>query len=194
MNTWEQALNLKVKITTTVSDQAISGSIFACSSNNELIALKVSNPSNKTKTDGYRFVNTAFIKTVQVLPPFPSKKGPAPQTKTQVALHDIPLKDLEFKLNNAIADYDDKQEINPPKTLPFGTRVFEKLSKVHGEQNVKWQGNDTIIIHDEIKVSRPYTLSKRNVQKLSQNSKHLEPVQNTLREFWLAADNEKRGG
>lgn len=193
MNSLDQALNLKVKITTTVSDLPISGSIFACSANNELIALKVSNPGNKAKNEAYRFVNTAFIKTIQVLPPFPKKAGSQTQ-KPQTSFFNMPIKDLEFKLHNAISNYNEQPEISPAKGPTMGARVFEKLSAVHGHDNVKWQGNDTIVIHDQIKVSRPYTLGKKNITKLSPNTKYLEPVQNTLREFWIAADNEKRGG
>ena len=71
---FDQIINLKVKIITLL-DQIIIGQIYTYSSSNEIIIIKTKTNINDNKQNSgvsstYRIINTAFIKSIQVLPPF----------------------------------------------------------------------------------------------------------------------------
>ncbi|RCK65567.1 Protein LSM12 [Candida viswanathii] len=68
--TLEQIINLKVRITNLL-DQIIVGHIYTYSSSNEIIILKTTD--NKEGPSTFRIINTSFIKSIQVLPPFGKK-------------------------------------------------------------------------------------------------------------------------
>lgn len=189
----EQSINLKVKVTTLL-DQSITGTVYACSTSHELLALKVTHNGKNNVNETFRFINTAFIKSIQVLPPFP-KKNQSFNSKNSTNLFNIPVKDLEQNLESSVANYKNNQIINNPKATPIAVRIFEKLFKKYGAGKVKWQGSDNIVLFDEIKLSKPYTLGKSgNISKLVENSSAMNTVEKDLKEFWLEADNEKRGG
>lgn len=181
MYTFDQLGNAKVKVTTLL-DLAITGSIYACSSSQELLALRITNNTGKgtqIKPETYRIINTAFIKSIQVVAPLPKKNGkPSGPTPSYILIEEI-----EAALDSSV---------KKPKT-PIASRIYSKLSEKLGSDNVKWKGND-IVLFGEIKASRPYTLAKGNLSQLTANSHHLEPVPKALKEIWLELDSEKRGG
>lgn len=193
MNKIEQASNLKVKITTLL-DQTTTGTIYATASNQQVIALKVK--STKSGEQSFKFINTAFIKSIQVLPPFPSKKNGFNALKGQPILYHLPIEKLDQSLQRAL-----EESPNPPphdvprqERKPVASKVFRHLADAFGKSNVKWD-NDKIIVNDKIRVSRPFTLGKNNVVSLVSNAKDdLDKVQAAIREFWLTLDNEKKGG
>ncbi|KAK6201207.1 uncharacterized protein RJT21DRAFT_33584 [Scheffersomyces amazonensis] len=88
------------------------------------------------------------------------------------------------------------RERRASKTSSIATKVYNKFVKKYGEENVTWSGGShNIIIFNEVKLTKPYTLGNKSIHKLSKsNSKHFEEIQDTLKEFWLEVDNEKRGG
>lgn len=174
-------VNAKVKVITLL-DQAIQGYIYACSSSQALLALRITNNTGKSpqiKPETYRVLNTTFIKTIQVVTPAPKKNG-----KLQVQPYYILIEEIEA----ALVDSGKR-----PVKSAIANRIFAKFVKKLGSENVKWDGNDIILLN-EIKSSRPYTLAKGNISQLTTNSKHLEPVQKALKEIWLELDSEKRGG
>ncbi|KAK6454258.1 anticodon-binding domain-containing protein [Scheffersomyces xylosifermentans] len=220
---FDQIVRLRAKITTLL-DQSITGYIYAFSSSNEVISLRVTSGDNQKgkkqgQGDTYRIINTAFIKSIQVLPPFPAKSGNGNnsnnsnssnssnnQNKYQVPLTNVSIKELESYLQESIKKYREDsaaesnskdQESSPHKSKasPIATKLFEKFSKLYGPENVSWSGSDNIVIFKEIKLSKPYTLGKSgNIHKLKDNTKRLDEVQRGLKQFWLEVDNEKRGG
>lgn len=193
MNSLEQIINLKVKVTTLL-DQSITGTIYTCSPTHELLALKTSNNGkNNVKPETFRFINTAFIKSIQVLPPFPKKKQNL-RHKNSTNIARIPINKIESDLNDSIQNYKNSLLINNPKASPIAIKIFEKFFRLYGADSVKWKGSD-IILFDEIKLAKPYTLGKSgNIVKLDQNSKAMNMVEDVLKEIWLEVDNEKRGG
>lgn len=193
MNKIEQASNLKVNITTLL-DQTTTGTIYATASNQQVIALKVK--STKSGEQSFKFINTAFIKSIQVLPPFPSKKNGFSALKGQPILYHLPIEKLEQSLKKALEEVPDL----PPHDVPrqerksVASKVFRHLADAFGKSSVKWD-NDKIVVNDRIRVSRPFTLGKNNVVSLVPNAKDdLTKVQTVIREFWLTLDNEKKGG
>lgn len=192
MNNLDQIINLKVKVTTLL-DQSITGTIYAYSPSNELLALRTGSGKNNVKPETFRFINTAFIKTIQVLPPFP-KKNQNPHHKNSTNVERVPINEIEANLNDSIKNYKNSLLINNPKASPIAIKIFEKFFKLYGVDNVKWQGSD-IILFDEIRLAKPYTLGKSgNIVKLDENSKAMNMVEDVLKEIWLEVDNEKRGG
>lgn len=193
MNNLDQIINLKVKVTTLL-DQSITGTIYAYSPSNELLALKISGSGkNNVKPETFRFINTAFIKTIQVLPPFP-KKSQHVHCKSSKTVTKVPISEIEANLNDSIVNYKTNILINNPKASPIAIKIFEKFFKLYGAENVKWQGSD-IVLFNEIRLAKPYTLGKSgNIIKLDEKSKAMNMVEDVLREIWLEVDNEKRGG
>lgn len=193
MNKLEQATNLKVKITT-VLDQTTTGSIYATASNQQVIALKTK--SSKSGNQSFKFINTAFIKSIQVLPPFPSKKSGFNNLKIQPSPHELSISDLEASWKRALEEEPVRPngDGGPKERKAIGSRVFRHLSEAFGKKSVRWD-HDKIVINDKISVSRPYTLGKNNVVSLVPNAgDELSKVRTAIREFWLALDSEKRGG
>lgn len=203
MNSLDQIVNLKVKVTTLL-DQSITATVFAFSPSQEILALKVeSNNGGKNgspKPEVFKIVNTAFIKSLQVLPPFPKKGQKVSNKDGNQKFSKVDIKRLELDLNQAIAHYSTPVEPEVPKVTkkneasPLASKIFKKLSLKFGKENVRWHGNESIIIFKEIIVSRPYALNKISNLKKTLNSKQIEDVRNTLREIWLEVDNSKRGG
>ncbi|ABN64480.1 predicted protein [Scheffersomyces stipitis CBS 6054] len=184
---FDQIVRLRAKITTLL-DQSITGYVHSFSSSNQVIALRIDHKGKKSSTgDTYRIINTAFIKSIQILPPFPKK-----------------AEDLETHLQECIANFKPNQDLlankeNEPshhsRASPIAIKLYEKFVKLYGPENIQWSGSDNIVIFKEIKLSKPYTLGKSgNIHKLKDNCKHLDEVQRVLKQFWLEVDNEKRGG
>lgn len=109
MNNLDQLINLKVKITNLL-DETTTATIYAVSPSHEVLALRISPPNGGkgAKLDQMKIINTAFIKSLQVLPPFP-KKGHKPYNVYHPKFARIDLKKFETDLDKAVDQY---------KTLP----------------------------------------------------------------------------
>ena len=204
---FEQIINLKVRITNLL-DQIIIGQIYTYSSSNEVIILKTIDKKDGPST--YRIINTSFIKSIQVLPPF-NKKNLSNQ-KDDSVLPKITVDDLKKNLEFQISNYNPEsvtgqeaakqgssQSSQSSGKSNIPTLLFNKLVKLYGEKNVKFNGNgkqNEIIVYEEIKIIKPFTNNKSNIQLMRDNGskKHLDSVQRALKQFWLEIDNEKRGG
>lgn len=217
---FDQIINLKVKIITLL-DQIIIGQIYTYSSSNEIIIIKTKtntndNKQNSSSTSTYRIINTAFIKSIQVLPPFSRKNGnnksdsssSSSSSSASTLLEFININDLDKRLNHEINNYKPQpiQQQQALHTQPsnISTLLFNRLVKLYGDKNVKFgNGNNSststkqseIIIFNEIKIIKPFTNIKSNIQIIKENGKkHLDSIQRALNQFWLEIDNEKRGG
>ena len=204
---FEQIINLKVRITNLL-DQIIIGQIYTYSSSNEVIILKTIDKKEGPST--YRIINTSFIKSIQVLPPF-NKKNLSNQ-KDDSVLPKITVDDLKKNLEFQISNYNPEsvtgqeaakqgssQSSQSSGKSNIPTLLFNKLVKLYGEKNVRFNGNgkqNEIIVYEEIKIIKPFTNNKSNIQLMRDNGskKHLDSVQRALKQFWLEIDNEKRGG
>lgn len=204
---FEQIINLKVRITNLL-DQIIIGQIYTYSSSNEVIILKTIDKKEGPST--YRIINTSFIKSIQVLPPF-NKKNLSNQKDNSV-LPKITVDDLKKNLEFQISNYN-PESVTSQEAAKQGSSqssqssgksnipnlLFNKLVKLYGEKNVRFNGNgkqNEIIVYEEIKIIKPFTNNKSNIQLMRDNGskKHLDSVQRALKQFWLEIDNEKRGG
>lgn len=204
---FEQIINLKVRITNLL-DQIIIGQIYTYSSSNEVIILKTIDKKEGPST--YRIINTSFIKSIQVLPPF-NKKNLSNQKDNsafpKITVDDL-KKNLEFQISNynpesvtgqEAAKQESSQSSQSSGKSNIPTLLFNKLVKLYGEKNVRFNGNgkqNEIIVYEEIKIIKPFTNNKSNIQLMRDNGskKHLDSVQRALKQFWLEIDNEKRGG
>lgn len=202
MNSLDQVVNLKVKITNLL-DESIVATIYAFNAKQEVLAVKVWSPhgqksgSGAPRIDEFKIINTAFIKSLQVMPPFP-KKGQRPYTGYNQRLAKVDVAKLEADLNRAISQHRDlPAETRGPKqkaeASPLAAKVFARLSNKLGKENIQWHGNESILAFKEIVISRPYALNKINTKK-SHASKHMDEVRSALRETWLEVDSSKRGG
>lgn len=216
---FDQIINLKVKIITLL-DQIIIGQIYTYSSSNEIIIIKTKtntndNKQNSSSTSTYRIINTAFIKSIQVLPPFSRKNGnnksdssSSSSSSASTLLEFININDLDKRLNHEINNYKpqpiQQQQASHTQPSNISTLLFNRLVKLYGDKNVKFgNGNNSttstkqseIIIFNEIKIIKPFTNIKSNIQIIKENGKkHLDSIQRALNQFWLEIDNEKRGG
>lgn len=204
---FEQIINLKVRITNLL-DQIIIGQIYTYSSSNEVIILKTIDKKEGPST--YRIINTSFIKSIQVLPPF-NKKNLSNQKDNsafpKITVDDL-KKNLEFQISNynpeSVTSQEAAKQGSSQSSQSSGksnipTLLFNKLVKLYGEKNVRFNGNgkqNEIIVYEEIKIIKPFTNNKSNIQLMRDNGskKHLDSVQRALKQFWLEIDNEKRGG
>lgn len=216
---FDQIINLKVKIITLL-DQIIIGQIYTYSSSNEIIIIKTKtnindNKQNSSSTSTYRIINTAFIKSIQVLPPFSRKNGnnksdssSSSSSSASTLLEFININDLDKRLNHEINNYKpqpiQQQQASHTQPSNISTLLFNRLVKLYGDKNIKFgNGNSSttstkqseIIIFNEIKIIKPFTNIKSNIQIIKENGKkHLDSIQRALNQFWLEIDNEKRGG
>ncbi|CAK9442285.1 uncharacterized protein LODBEIA_P60280 [Lodderomyces beijingensis] len=111
---FDQALNLKIKVTTLL-DQEISGIIYTFSSSNEILVLKTTNirqtkdkerDSTAASTSTYRVINTSFIKSIQVLSPHPQKKNKLkPYKSDDVSIKPISVADLKRFVDEEVLKY-----------------------------------------------------------------------------------------
>ncbi|RLV91173.1 hypothetical protein JA1_004046 [Spathaspora sp. JA1] len=200
INNLEQIINLKVKITTLL-DQTIIGYIYSFSSSYEVLSLRI-----PEKKDIYRIINTSFIKSIQVLPPFPNKKSTSNKYNNLV-LNPIDINKLDEFLQSKIIEYKvepvsvstsssvSTANTGSKKSPPIVHRLYDKFVKLYGKDKVRYNSNQhDIIIFEEIKISKPFTLNKSNFHKLKVDSIHGDSVYRALKQFWLEVDNEKRGG
>lgn len=220
---FDQIINLKVKIITLL-DQIIIGQIYTYSSSNEIIIIKTKTNTNDNKQNSgvsstYRIINTAFIKSIQVLPPFSRKNGnnksdssSSSSSSASTLLEFININDLDKRLNHEINNYkpqpiqpiQQQQQASHTQPSNISTLLFNRLVKLYGDKNIKFgNGNSSttstkqseIIIFNEIKIIKPFTNIKSNIQIIKENGKkHLDSIQRALNQFWLEIDNEKRGG
>lgn len=203
MDRLDQTVNLKVKITNLL-DQTITASIYGFSASQDVLALKDFPANGNKSTDVYKIVNTAFIKSVQVLPPFP-KKGQKLQT-CNGKLTKVDINQFQSHLNKLIdkskqmlplaeiTNEETKAPNKEPEISPLARKLFSKLTEKLGPENVQWHGNESMLLFKEIIVSKPYALNKISHSKRSQSSKHINKVKIALRDTWLEIDNAKRGG
>lgn len=203
MDRLDQTVNLKVKITNLL-DQTITASIYGFSASQDVLALKVFPANGNKSTDVYKIVNTAFIKSVQVLPPLP-KKGQKLQT-CNGKLTKVDINQFQSHLNKLIdkskqmlplaeiTTEETKAPNKEPEISPLARKLFSKLTEKLGPENVQWHGNESMLLFKEIIVSKPYALNKISHSKRSQSSKHINKVKIALRDTWLEIDNAKRGG
>ncbi|KAI5965115.1 hypothetical protein KGF57_000908 [Candida theae] len=75
-------------------------------------------------------------------------------------------------------------------------QLHDKLSAWFGSDNVTYgnQKRTEIIIHNDIKLVKPFTNTQKNVQVLNKQTKHLPALTRALKQFWDSIDNEKKGG
>lgn len=221
MNNLEQAINLKVKVTTLL-DQPTTGHIYAYSSVHEVLTLRLTNnyvKNSQNKNESYKFINTAFIKTIQVLPPFPRRINsppPATQASTSSAainsklnsnspppapaspqLTQLSINELESLLNKSVAQYKEMVSISQSHNASnIAVMLFEKLYSNFGG-NVKWGPYGSIIVEDEIKIAKPYLAKSGTISKVNSNSgdsKKLDKVFEIVKEYWQTIENDKIGG
>lgn len=201
MNSLDQVVNLKVKITDLL-DVSLVGTIYAFSPSQEVLAIKVQPPQGKSD-EVYKIINTSFIKSLQVLP---HKKKPTGPTQ----LRKVDTKRLEEEVAAAVKLYpkpdetrkDDKpaKRASPPPGQKKHTvsalagTFFDKFIARFGKENVQWHGNEAILLFREVSVSKPYALNKVSNSPRAQASKHIDKIRTALREIWLEMDNAKRGG
>lgn len=201
MNSLDQAVNLKVKVTTLL-DQPAVGYIYAYLPVHEILALRVASrrSPDAARPDSYRLINTAFIKTIQVLPPFPRRahsadldlsKSPSP---TAALPHMAPLSinELETNLNRAVAQY--KQMVSAshnPSASPTAVMLFEKLYAQFG--SVRWDG-DEIVVEDAVRVTKPYLAKAGTVSKNDDAPELSKRVYLAVKDFWHTIEAEKNGG
>ncbi|KAG5419493.1 hypothetical protein I9W82_003260 [Candida metapsilosis] len=78
----------------------------------------------------------------------------------------------------------------------ISTQLHEKLSTWFGSENVTYgnQKHTEIIIHNDIKLIKPFTNTQKNIQVLNKQTKHLPALTRALKQFWDGIDSEKKGG
>lgn len=96
MNTLEQAVNLKVEVTTLI-DETIVGTIYAFSPNQHVIALKTS--SSSAGNDLFRIINSSFIKSITIAHPIPKRFH---KTSEFFKGRPVDLKKLETRLKHSL--------------------------------------------------------------------------------------------
>ncbi|KAI5959762.1 uncharacterized protein KGF55_004994 [Candida pseudojiufengensis] len=265
LQSFDQSIAINIKVVSLI-DQVIKGSIYTYSSSNEILVLKTSTDSkdqshekNSNISQTYRIINTSFIKSIQVLPPFPSKSGnnkrnnsSIQQNKNQdiekVNIQPINIDDLKHFLKEEIRNYE-PTPINLESTTPsqvtksfkkvpalphkqprlnddgktndiatnnqhetiksnsnptdgtlnqnksIALKLYHKLSEKLGVKNVKINSKQNeIIVYKDIKITKPFTNTSKNIIILNKNSKYLLQFQKILKQFWLDIDNEKKGG
>lgn len=76
------------------------------------------------------------------------------------------------------------------------SQLHDKLLAWFGNENVTYgnQKHTEIIIHNDIKLIKPFTNTQKNVQVLNKQTKHLPALNRALKQFWDGIDNEKKGG
>ncbi|KAI5970176.1 hypothetical protein CANMA_000787 [Candida margitis] len=79
---------------------------------------------------------------------------------------------------------------------PISSQLHDKLSAWFGTENVSFgnQKHSEIIVHNDIKLIKPFTNTQKNVQVLNKQTKHLPALNRALKQFWESIDNEKKGG
>ncbi|EDK46931.1 conserved hypothetical protein [Lodderomyces elongisporus NRRL YB-4239] len=122
-----------------------------------------------------------------------------PQTQQQQHLHQQLAS--EPRHINSTSQHSKQTSPTPtptPDPNPIASQLYEKLIKLYGETNIKY-GNpkhSEIIVHDEIKIHKPFTNTTKNIQVITRTkeSKFLASLTRALKQFWLEVDNEKKGG
>lgn len=180
MNSPDQLVNIKVRVTNLL-DETTVGTIYAFNPSHDVLAIKLANASKKT--DDYKFINTAFIKSLQVLPPFPRKGHRLAGYLGTLTKADIGQ--LEAQLARAAV------EPKGPKHSAVALKFFDGLVARLGRANVEWAGAEIILVFGEIAISRPYALNRIAPRK---PSTHVDEVREALKDIWLAGDSPRRGG
>lgn len=207
----DQAVNLKVKVTTLL-DQPTTGYIYAYSPVHEILTLRLTNnylkSSDSDRKENYKFINTAFIKTIQVLAPFPKKisspngsnsgsKSPSPAPPSP-QLVQLSINELETSLNKAVAQHKEMLSVSQNRQVSStATLLFEKLyTSFNG--NVVWgANNESIIVNDEVKILKPYLAKSGSITKINNNvnnNQNLDRVFQIVKEFWQNIENDRIGG
>ena len=213
MNSIDQAINVKVSVTTLL-DQTHIGHLHAFSNTHDVLVLRITNRSTAKipRPESFKFINTAFIKSIQVIGPISKRtsgvsggktstkvsgnvpngahsRSPSPSYATPTKLS---INELETDLNRSLAKYKHMlQEVEKASGVTSaGKLLFEKLYLRFPD--VKWQA-DAIIVAGLIKVSKPYMNRASCFNKLADNTINIEKVQHVVREFWQQMDAEKGG-
>ena len=203
---FEQIINLKVRITNLL-DQIIIGQIYTYSSSNEVIILKTidKKKDHPLIESSILHLSKAFKFYHHLIKNLSNQKDNSAFPKITV---DDLKKNLEFQISNynpesvtgqEAAKQGSSQSSQSSGKSNIPTLLFNKLVKLYGEKNVRFNGNgkqNEIIVYEEIKIIKPFTNNKSNIQLMRDNGskKHLDSVQRALKQFWLEIDNEKRGG
>ncbi|WPK26348.1 hypothetical protein PUMCH_003699 [Australozyma saopauloensis] len=188
MNSLDQAINLKVQVTTLI-DETITGTIYAFSPKQHVIALKT--------PELYRIINSSFIKTLTLTGPVPKRFH---KSHESFKGKPVDIRKLEARLKNAVerggVENHTKSVAASKKPEPsaLALKIHGKLVNKFGKENVHLQGNDSMLLFKEVVVGKPYALNKISNGKKTQSSKHLEEVKTALREMWLLGNNTKQGG
>ena len=78
----------------------------------------------------------------------------------------------------------------------IASQLHDKLLTWFGSENVIYgnQKHTELIIHNDIKLMKPFTNTQKNVQVLNKQTKHLPALTRALKQFWDGIDTEKKGG
>lgn len=197
MNSLDQVVNLKVRITNLL-DESVTGYIYTFSAKQRVLALKLNGNGPKNSTPGettFRIINTSFIKSIQVVPPYNKKSATTYDNAPPQRAGNLNIEHLEAELNRVIKNtHANEPEIQKKPATPLALKVCARLEAILGKENVHLQSNESILLFKEVAVSKPYALNKISNGKRTQTSKHLEKVRSALREVWMSPDNSRRGG
>lgn len=191
MNNVEQKINQKVKIIN-LFDQTTQGTLIAFSDDHTVVVLKATG-NGKGDKENCKFMNAAFIKSIEVLSPVPKKSQH--NSNVWVKPPSISIAEIKNELRSALSEQSKPKNQTNSKVSPIARKIFQKFVLKFGSKNVRWEGSANIILFDEIKLSKPYTLGKSgNITKITSNSNALPKVEAILKEFWLETNDSKKGG
>lgn len=174
MNNLDQLVNIRVSITT-ILEQVISGYIISWSPTHDVLVLNTWF-DKKTLNNNIRFINTAFIKSIEVS----NRKNTFNNHRPQLQVANIDIKRLEKDINHSIEEFRKDRLIHNPKSNDVGAKVFEKLLDVYNIDSVKWDESDIVLL-DEVKIAKPYKL--QNITKLNDKTKATIQVEKILKEL-----------
>lgn len=178
----EQTLGLTVKITT-ILDSTITGTVYAYTPALGLVTVRLGD--RKGADLRFRIVKTEFIKSLSVVG---ASKGSRrkPQlstfTRTQPAIHPVPVLQMELRLQLRLAA-PEAGAVNRGASKD-GQALFAKLHRAMPQ--VAWDG-DSIVVLGETRVQPPYAL--RNVAAMD-GGKANPLVQKIVAGFW----DSRKGG
>lgn len=185
-------MSLKLKITTSLN-HSTTGTLHTLSKC--IISLKVNNNRKIT----FRIFNLDFVRTIQVV-------GPGNKA---IIVEDVERDELGGILRGIKGTEGAKTSsrghtppssnaaahpiASSPDPDSITARLTRKLTATYGPTNVTRPGSD-IVIFDEIKLSKPYTLGKSGNILILKDSKRLEEVKEIVKEFWLEVGSGRKGG
>jgi hypothetical protein len=196
-------MSLKLKVTTSLN-HSTTGTLHTLSKC--IISLKVNNNRKIT----FRIFNLDFVRTIQVVGPgnkvirledverdelgriLRGIKGPE-GTKTTSRGHTPPSSTASRGHTPSSSTASAHLPTSSPDPDSITARLTRKLTATYGPANVTRPGSD-IVIFDEIKLSKPYTLGKSGNIQVLKDSNRLEEVKDIVKEFWLEVGSGRKGG